>query len=64
MTVSELIEELEKLDPDLDVMMTYNTLTSTCESVRRVEETEYQFFGKTIPCAMIRSVADPPPVEV
>lgn len=58
MTVAELIEALQKFDPDTEVMMRRNTLTGTCTEVGWVEDTQYQFFGKVLPCAMIEALVD------
>ena len=53
MTVKELIKELEKYDPNLEVMTKKEEVFGNVGEVYNTKLDEYYFFGSPIKCVLI-----------
>lgn len=53
MKVKELIEKLQKADPELKIYFYAGHITGNIKSADYIENSTYGFFGEAIPCLII-----------
>lgn len=53
MKVKELIEKLQKADPELEIYFYAGHATGNIKTADFIEKSTYGFFGKAIPCLII-----------
>lgn len=53
MIIKELIEKLQKVDPELEVYFRSSHVCGNIKEVDKIELDTYGFFGESIPCIIL-----------